>query len=569
MAKHEKAAAGNRQSRLPYSGPLIAALLQAFDLEITSPNPRTVRRYLAGASLNPHNEGELFLSIGQALVDKGIIPVPAQLEKHNLSMPMFLTFIIAHAAIQWDALVAKLQAHASPDIDLKTITAGFLRLVVVDLALRGFALLRLGQIAPPPAETPVWAYPNGGGRYLRKLLAESGITRQQLAARMEVADNSVDNWCDGVARPASANLALIASQLPPDAGRRLLLHLALAEIGDNLAAVIGREAVIELATALCRFIAMLTEIVNEAELPPIEEDFEAELRTFLMGSDFANAVPLLQALAADEDDPAWKADIETAAGPWEWKFDTIAAAASEHHHSAGLAQDLWAVPALSKAQAAIEEAAQKDITAELADSYGPPPKEAVARWGRQAISRLLNSQIAARRGLVKRHPLSATAHQQLGSFLGKTAELLGDRQLLEEGIAECKLAAALLPGWDVPLVEPAIMLGNMELYDRALAELRFAKESLPQETPHFQYCRGYVLMRLGRYQEALESLEQVIAAAPNYARALNDAAHCAFALGDGVKGQRYAKQADRAGYGYAYIKWRRGDYDQPGTGGNG
>ena len=565
MAKNKKAATGNRESRIPYSGQIIAAVLQAFDIEIASPNPRTVRRYLSGASLNPHNESELFLSIGQALVDKGIVPVPGQLEKISLSMPLFLMFIVARSAVQWDALVAKLQSQASPDIDLKTLAAGFLRLVMVDLALRGFALLRLCRIAPPPAETPVWAYPNGGGMYLRRLLEESGITRKQLAARMEVSDNSVDNWCDGLAKPNSANLALIGNQLPAASGSYLLLHFALAEISDNLATVIGRDTVIELAAALCRFISMLTQIVNEVELPPIEKDFDAELRTFFMGSGYANAIPLLQALAADEDDPAWKADIKTAVGPWEWKFDTLAVEASGHHHSAGLAQDLWAVPSLSAEQAVIEEAAEKAITAEMAASYAQSPEEAVARWGWRAITRVLDSYIAIRRNLVEQHPLSANTHQQLGACLGKMAELSGDRKLLEEGIAECKIAAAILPGWDVPLVEPAIMLGNVGLYDRALEELTLARKSLTQETPHFLYCHGYVLMCLGRYQEALEAFEQVLAAAPNYAIALNDAACCAFELGDRTKGQRYAKQADRAGHGYAYLKWRWGGYDKPGA----
>ena len=55
-------------------------------------------------------------------------------------------------------------------------------------------------------------------------------------------------------------------------------------------------------------------------------------------------------------------------------------------------------------------------------------------------------------------------------------------------------------------------------------------------------------------------MEEVIRVRPDYALAYRHAAHCAFGVGNGVKGSDYAKKARRLGDSTEFDAWQRGDY---------
>ena len=139
-------------------------------------------------------------------------------------------------------------------------------------------------------------------------------------------------------------------------------------------------------------------------------------------------------------------------------------------------------------------------------------------------------------------------------------ENLRDRNLVDEGILECKIAAGLLPNWDAPAVEPGIILANIGDGHAALQELDQAESILPRPTPHLRFVKGYVLTRLEQYSEALECLKAVIEERPDYASAYDRAAHCAFMSGDKTNGLRYAKVARLLGIPAEYYAWGNGLY---------
>ena len=70
-----------------------------------------------------------------------------------------------------------------------------------------------------------------------------------------------------------------------------------------------------------------------------------------------------------------------------------------------------------------------------------------------------------------------------------------------------------------------------------------AEAWLDGTTPHLLLCRGYVRMKLARHADALADLEELLAARPDYALALNWASRCGFAVGDRRKGLRLARRA--------------------------
>ena len=189
--------------------------------------------------------------------------------------------------------------------------------------------------------------------------------------------------------------------------------------------------------------------------------------------------------------------------------------------------------------------------------------EMLRRFGRgelDAAMRMLEDGIEVRRAIARNFPLSPLAHSELGSFLGMVGWNLRRDDLIDEGITECRIAAALLPGWDTPAVEPGLILINAGAYEEALEALVRARETLPVETPHLALSMGYALMVLLRHAEALEHFVRVMEARPDHALASLYASHCAFVLGDNRAGLRYAKAARGLGEPGAYLAWERGTY---------
>ncbi len=137
---------------------------------------------------------------------------------------------------------------------------------------------------------------------------------------------------------------------------------------------------------------------------------------------------------------------------------------------------------------------------------------------------------------------------------------LNDRNMIDEGIIECKIASTLCEGWDMPLVEPGIILINAGYFDEALVELAEAHKKLPETTLHLALNRGHAFMCIKEYEKALRDFEFVINIKPDYALALDHAAYCAFMLQDQVKGRKYAKEARKFGSPQTYNEWRRGLY---------
>lgn len=551
-----------------YSGRIIGAVVKALNLDHGVLNERTAKRFFDGHSVSEHNRSEILNALGQVLIERGFVPIPPILSERDISMSKIVAGIIDNASSRWDGLLARIQSRSTPIKDYEQAIDQFLRFVVIDLSLRVFALARLAGIElQPVSETPSWAQENGGGKLLRSLAESAGLTRDQLAARLEVSYTSVDNWLDGKYRPTSENIGVIADVLAGaiancdarNLERQIHRQFALAQIADLLVPFIGRDKVCEMSSALMQFAWLITEDVKSMERPPLEDDPRGELDALCFGTDHFATPVLLENLAVSIPDEDWRKDLLGATVDWSIQFEKVAAQTGGGRTAAGLSQDVT------------EVSNSRSIDGEIS-GYTDPAQEAISQLGTDtfdneywridanplnSLVQNLNYGISRRRAIVRDFPTSPNAHAQLGSFLGMAGKWLGRRDLIDEGILECKIAANLLPDWDNPAVEPGIILINIGEYEEALQELMRAKESLPEETPHLMVNMGYALMMLSKHQEALESFETALSASPNYAIALLHAANCAFALGDRRKGIRYAKKARRFGEPAAYKEWMK------------
>ena len=546
-----------------YSGSILRAVVQALDIENDDLRNRTARRFFAGGSVDEFSRNLVFEALGQALIDCGMVPESLDALPDGVSLATAVGMGVGLAGERWDHLMATIHSRGTTAVDVEAVGQAFLRLVAVDLSLRVFALHRLTGSPLPDVEAPLWVQQNGGGRVLRRHLAQAGISRDQLARRLGASYTSVDNWLDGKTRPNRAYVGDLARELAtPENGmaaerleQELRRQLTLAQLADLLAARIGRESVTEITTALARFTRMLSESLNFS-LSREENSNHVELRLLLFGCLEDSAPVLLWWLSKQEPDPEWRRDILAASEPWEFHFEHTAVMHGQRS-AAGLSQDITDV-------AGSDPGLDPEVSAAIRQELlaGAKERESIPfnSGGTLLIFDLLQDGIARRRRLVHRFPQSPEAHSQLGSFLGMAGKHLGARELVDEGILECKIAAGLLPNWDNPAVECGIMLANIGEYDAALRELELARMALPEATPHLRYVTGYVLTMLERHPEALEHLEAVIEVRPDFAPVYRYAARCAFELGDKTKGRRYAKAGRQLGDYTEYMAWRDGAY---------
>ena len=547
-----------------YSGRILCAVVQALDIEDEVLDSRTARRFFAGESVNEHSRNQIFDAFGQALITRGLAPETLDDLPEDLPMATVVGMSVMMPCGRWDRLMAHIQGRSGKITDVGEAGTQFLRLVIVDLALRLFALARLNLAGLPMVEPPTWVLENGIGKILRQHLLEAGLTRDQLAARLEVSPTSVDNWLDGRIRPSAGNVTPLAEELASTGGgrgagelqRELNRQFSLASIAESLATSIGRDRVIELTAKLADF----TRVLSESEDLPrlIGDDSRETVRNLLiLGCAGGSAPGLLAWLADREPDAGWRRDVLDAAGPWEAAFERVSMLHIGLRSAAGLAQDISDVLAgTTEADQYVNESLRREASAHMDLAAVTPVNENDL----ELFHGRLKANIDLRRSLVKRFPQSPLAHYQLGSFLGMLGKNLGDRNLIDEGILECKIAAGLLPNWDAPVVEPGIILANIGDGHAALRELDQAESILPRMTPHLRFVKGYVLTTLERYSEALEYLKAVIEERPDHAPAYDSAAHCAFMSGDKTNGRRYAKVARLLGMPAEYNAWKDGLY---------
>ncbi len=315
------------------SSAIVGAVVGALRLDDGFLTTRTARRFFQGRSISEDNQAEVFLALGEALVGRGLVPEPPVFKQHDVSMAAIIGVSIARAASRWDRAVARLQHRSATMVEQSATAERLLRFVVIDLAVRIFAILRLAAMEPVRPGTPLWAQENGGGKLLRELANRARDTREDLATRLGgLSTSSVDNWLDGKVGPNNDSLAAISRVLAESIGGTTPEDLALARqrqftfatLADLLVPWIGREKVIELSKALPRFVWLMTEDARQMDRPPLEEALGLELDSVRQGTLEPEAGTLLRNLSLMEPDENWRRDLLAATLDWGVLFEGIA-----------------------------------------------------------------------------------------------------------------------------------------------------------------------------------------------------------------------------------------------------
>ena len=177
-----------------YSGRVLRAIVKALDIEDEVLDGRTARRFFSGESVNEYNRNQIFDAFGQALITRGLAPETLDDLPEDLPMASVVGMSVMRACGKWDRLMARIQGRSGKITDVSEAGTQFLRLVIVDLALRLFALVRLNLANLPLVEPPTWVLENGIGKVLRQHLCQAGLTRDQLSGTARRPAQSVNRW---------------------------------------------------------------------------------------------------------------------------------------------------------------------------------------------------------------------------------------------------------------------------------------------------------------------------------------------------------------------------------------
>ena len=578
MTKRES---GSKTYTVPLSGILIGTVVKEFRLQDPTLNDKTARRFFGGGRVSDRRRAEIVDALGHALTELHVFPLSGFLEHQGIDQGRVLGFAVAWYAQQWDRLAGYMRSTSASVERRDMAAAAYMRLVVIDLALRVSAGMWLAELPTPTEEPPIWAEESSGAKYLRQLLARCGPsapTRDQLAEYLDVSYNTVDSWLDSGARPSPANLSNIANVLgqrieglETDILRRdLQFHYALSHICDLLSLHLGRETVMDLAAALTRFISRnLDGLRKNSRLPP-EAAAQAQLILLVLGTRFVSSEFLLKALWRNETDPLWRTDLMAASKPWHLRLTYVMQNIGSMEGAVQVAQDQFSI-----SQEEAESLVQESVRSLLADPTrfqnphisdlesmnfvrvrGDAKFSAGNRMIQYSQARSegdLQTALVHIRRAVELQPESAEYHFHLGATLGMAGEF-------EDGIHECWIAAQLDSSWELPGVEIGIILLNADRNDEALEHLESIAQGQPSLSAHLAFNLGAARYRRGMYGKALEALSTVISTEPSHARALDMAAHCAFLEGDPRLGRQLAKRAYDLGQPETYREWKAGEF---------
>ena len=407
-----------------YSRQILRAVIDSLDLgEGHVLTGRTARRFLRDSNPNGHNRREFFFALGQTLLDMGFVP---DLGSHlPLQVPSARVYgdAVEFAAGRWDAFMSRIQSEGPQDVDMDSAVRFFLVLASVDLGLRLFALNWVSGMNVRLPDIPLWTEENGIGMTLRSHLSDAGLTRGQIAARLEVSETTVDNWLDGrhspsreYVDPLALEFALGNPDLAASLSAELRREFALAKLCHLLAAQVGREYVVSWVDAVSGFARDLSEHVGPRFVPEKDRRVVASA-LLLMGSEFPLSGDMLRFLAAGYPEGGWRDGILVAAAPWPIAYSLVMKTeGGSTATAAGLAQDYLDV--VDESERAEASAVRKAISAALV-----PEMDSLIPRGPLPIPEhrplsVFEDGIAQRRRLVERFPLSAETHSELGSFLG-------------------------------------------------------------------------------------------------------------------------------------------------------
>ena len=522
----------------PTSGQIIGALVKKLGLRHIALPPRTASRYFSADPeqlVKESTRGEIIGAIAKMLTEAGFAAAPQAGEDGHKSAPRLASTLRWHAD-HWDRLRSFLRRrtiYVLPS-NLPQVWAAYVRLAVIDLALRLAAYLHLAGSSPAALDLLGSTDRTARGGYLNRKRKQAGLTLDGLAEEVEVSKNTVDAWMYHGARPTNDNLVRIAEVLatktegsnPSGIALELQSLYWISDVASLLAEHIGAKAVDDAIGRLHRYAA--------ATYHTIEDQFPTEVRaadlTVLadlgVGARLAN--PLLAALIEHEPDDEWREDLRSTGMDWVRRVLSVN---SQVH------------------QAEVDDLIEK-TDGHLLDDWDVSNPEAYAHYRRAQQLQMQGRSgeaLAEVEQAARLDPLDPANHFTLGSVKTSIGIGRGDTSLVNAGLDALWLAATLDPKWIVPWTEIGEILLHTGRPEEAVTHLRnVSPECGPLDCRYYSVL-GAAYWNLERLPEALEAFEAALERDSEDTAALVAASEIALLIGDGDKHRRYRRRAHHFG----------------------
>ena len=524
--------------RLPTSAQIMGALVTRLGIRHPVLQHRNARRYFAADPehlVKDTTRAEIIDAIAEALADAGLVSSPQTGERNYEPAPALSSMLQWHAD-HWDLMRSSVRRRTVSVVPsrLPKVWEAFVRLAVIDLALRVAGHLHLAGTSPAALALLDWATIDARGEFLNQRRRQIPLTLEDLAEALGVTDNTVDAWMyDGV-RPSNDNLTNLAQTLAEHTEGSDTASIALelralywiSDVAELLAEHIGSEAVDEVIGHLRKYAEETYRIIDE-RFPG--EDRPADLTVLAdLGVGARVAGPLLSALIQRETDGEWQEDLRSTGLRWINRVVSV-------NMNARLAEE--------------DELIQK-TEGSLLEDWDVSNPEAYAHYRRsfelqmqgKPAEALSAVEIAARLD-----PLDPANHFTLGSVKTSIGIAHGDVDLVNDGLDALWLAVTLDPNWILPWTEIGSTLYHTDRPAEAVAHLRSVKSECGPLDSQYHSTLGTACWKLGELPEALTAFDAALELDPEATSVLLAASELALLTGDGKKHRRYLRRAQHFG----------------------
>lgn len=532
--------------RLPTSGQILGALVSRLGIKHPRLQNRTARRYFAGDPdrlVKNSTREEIIGAIAEVLTDSGFVEPSQEREANYKSAPILASMLLWHAD-HWDLTRSFLRRRTTGVLpgNLSKVWEAYVRLAVVDLALRVAAHLHLAGSSPSALDFLGHIDQKGRGDYLNEKRRQAGLTLEDLAAKVEVDDHTVDSWMYKGTRPTDDHVSKTAEVMAKAEGSMtsvIALELRALYWASDVAALlsehIGSQAVDDSIGRLHLY-AESTYHAIDAQLPA---ENRAEDLTVLadwgVGSRLAE--PLLSTLIEQEPDDEWREDLRPFGMDWIRRV-----------LSANLGVHLTEVDNLiQKSEGHSRE--HREIS--NPEAYAHYRQSLELRMQGRLHESLIEVETAARLD-----PLDPANHLTLGSVKTEIGIERGDTVLISEGLSALWTAATLDPTWILPWTEIGATLHHTGRTAEAVEHLRNMNPECGPLDSRYHCVLGAAYWKLGQLPEALAAFEASLELDPEETSALLAASEIALQIGDHEKHKRYLRKAKHFGADEGTLEFR-------------
>ena len=523
---------------LPASGQVIGTLVRRLGIYHPKLRSKTARRYFSGRledRIKDSSRDEILGAVAEVLAGLGINAAPPEAYQDEERL-LTLKATLAWHATNWDQLRSFLRTRMvqiHPD-HLPVVRGVYLRLAVIDLAVRVSAHLHLVGSSPTSLEMLDWVCDAHRGAFLNRQRQQAGLSLERLAETVEVTNNTVDGWMYGDVRPSDDNIITIARMLAvknplmeeSSVIRELRTLYWLSDIATLLAERIGADAFNKAVLRLRLYAEQAYQAIDE--LLPVG-DHQSNLTELVnLGVRSRYAGRLLSSLAVHESDDEWVEDLEAAGS--DWVSRVLMVNLQVFHEE--------------------EDELIRKTRGRILEERGIKNPDAHVHYRNSLELRAQGKLDEAYTEVVRATELDPTdpvSRFTLGSVKGRNGVRTGNTAQVQEGMADLWVAATLAPEWLEPWTEISLLLLESGRSREALEHLLNVSPERGELDAGYHRAVGEALRWQGQFSEARAAYETALELDPEDFTTVALAAATALLAGDGNRSRHHARVARHLG----------------------